>query len=506
MTWNLEEFFKDKNECLREINKLNTVYKKVCLFENCDLKLENNLFGFLFFYEKYNSLREEFVSYLELLNLADYRNNDLNVIKMKFNQVSDLIEKKFEDIFSFILENECIELYKDNVNYKKCKKILDDYYSKGTDEVERHVSTFDILMNDVESNDINIMLLKHTFLDLINNYFCSLSEVIEESYEDYIFECHEEIEKKDFVNLTNQIKENNSVNSSYFSLSTEYIPKNIKVDYNTSKKMVSNGLAPLGYEYNLLLRQSLNDDSIDYQVRKYKSKGNMTYMPLNHRAFANINFYNDLESVLTLAHEIGHMQSHNFKVKNNKNSNPVVPICEFYSLTNELLVGHDILKNSNTLDEKISISYELMDMYYINLFKSLSQAEFALLVGREIDKKSYIDLKTITSLSNKIIKKYNLYNDKTMWIDRNLFEYLNVIYYAYGIIGASNIYGSIKDKTFNIKDFMEALKSSDNNNFEVFDKMGCNPTDPDVIKKAIDNYSNLIENTRDLVYEKKKRR
>ena len=43
-------------------------------------------------------------------------------------------------------------------------------------------------------------------------------------------------------------------------------------------------------------------------------------------------------------------------------------------------------------------------------------------------------------------------------------------------------------------------------NFELYDILGCNPTKLYTIQKAMDNYSNLIENTRDLVYEKKKRR
>ena len=92
-------------------------------------------------------------------------------------------------------------------------------------------------------------------------------------------------------------------------------------------------------------------------------------MPTNHRAFVNINYSDDIESVLTLAHEAGHMLSHKIKKKNNRGIGEVQnPICEFYSLTNELLVGNELLKNANTLDEKISISYELIDTYYINLF------------------------------------------------------------------------------------------------------------------------------------------
>ena len=137
---------------------------------------------------------------------------------------------------------------------------------------------------------------------------------------------------------------------------------------------------------------------------------------------------------------------------------------------------------------------------------ALFHADLSLQIGNEINKKSYIDMKSITSLSSKMIKKYNLFNEKGIWIDSSLFECINSIYYTYGIIGASNICEAINNKTFNVKDYIEILKKKCSNDFELYDILGCNPTKLYTIQKAIDNYSNLIENTRDLVYEKKKRR
>ena len=508
MTWKLEEFFKDKNECLMEINRFGNLYKKLELFKRCDLENENNLFSFLNFYEKYEALRDEFESYIKLLEMADYHNNDSVIIRTKFKQISSKIENIIDDIFNDIVEDDLLKKHNKNPEYRKYKKIVDDYYFKGEDEVERTYNTFDMLMKEIITNDVNIMYFKHTFLEIINNYFVSLKENLDgKNYEEYIFGVHEELEKEDFVNLTNLVKQNSLVNSRYFSIATEYIPKNIKIGYENAKHIVQDALTPLGMEYKSLLYVSLNDDSIDYQKRKYKSKDNCTYMPTNHRAFVNINYSDDIESVLTLAHEAGHMLSHNIKQKNNRGMGEVQnPICEFYSLTNELLVGNELLKKANTLDEKISISYELINTYYINLFMALFHADLSLQIGNEINKKSYIDMKSITSLSSKMIKKYNLFNEKGIWIDSSLFECINSIYYTYGIIGASNICEAINNKTFNVKDYIEILKKKCSNDFELYDILGCNPTKLYTIQKAMDNYSNLIENTRDLVYEKKKRR
>ena len=508
MTWNLEEFFKDKNECLTEISRLNNVYKKLELFKKCDLENEKNLFNFLEFYEKYESLCDEFIVYIELLEKADYRDTDCAILRAKFNQVNSKIENIINDLFCNIIENDLLNNYQQNPKYKKYKRIVDTYCFKGEDEIERNYNTFDILMNEIETNNINILHFKHTFLEIINNYFISLKESLEgKTYEENIFGIHEELEKEDFVNLTSLIKQNSLVNLKYFNIATEYIPKNIRVNYEDAKYIVETSLASLGTEYENLLKTSLNDDSIDYRKRKYKSLDNCTYMPLNHRAFANINYLGDVESVLTLAHEVGHMLSHNIKPENNRDMNETLtPTCELYSLTNELIVGNELLKNVNTLDEKISVSYELINVYYVNLFRSLFYSDLALQIGREIDKNSYIDIKNITSLTKRMIRKYNLFNEKGMWIDKSVFESINSIYYTYGLIGASNIYESINNKTFNTKDYIEILKRKCSNDFELYDILGCNPTKQPVIQNAINNYDNLLENTKDLIYEKKKRR
>lgn len=122
MTWKLEEFFKDKNECLMEINRFGNLYKKLELFKRCDLENENNLFSFLNFYEKYEALRDEFESYIKLLEMADYHNNDSVIIRTKFKQISSKIENIIDDIFNDIVEDDLLKKHNKNPEYRKYKK------------------------------------------------------------------------------------------------------------------------------------------------------------------------------------------------------------------------------------------------------------------------------------------------------------------------------------------------------------------------------------------------
>ena len=199
------------------------------------------------------------------------------------------------------------------------------------------------------------------------------------------------------------------------------------------------------------------------------------------------------------------MVDHDIKFKNKRDSFASTAD-ELFSLTNELITGEYLLSNSNTLEEKIAVSLELINTYMTNIFETISTVDLSLRVNRKILKDGYIDLKSINNMTSNIIKKYNLISTKYFWIDERLLQMLDQIVYTYGMIGASNIYNCIKNKTFSIKDYIEALKKSDNEGFEIYDMLGCNPVDENNINNAVNNYKNLLENTKDLVYEKKKRR
>lgn len=505
MMWDLSEFFKDKKDCLNEINNLNKIYDRVLLFKDYDMSDSDNLFCFLKFYDKYQDLIYEFQSYINLLETSDYHNSDNITIKARFKMITDKIDSVIVDIVDST-DFSCIEKYRDDDNYSKYIQIIESFNSSKEDEVSRTYNAFSMLMSDLEAYNGNIISFKHTFLELINNYFNGLKDSIDVSYEDYVFDYHPEITKEDFNFLINNLKKNSFVNSKYFSLASEYIPKNVGVKYESAKEYVKESLSPFGSEYLGILNSTLNGNTIDYKIRKYKSKGNMTYMIKNHQAFANINYDNTLNSTFTLAHEVGHMLEHNFKFRYNKTSiDETGPSSELFSLTNELMLGYSMLERANSLDEKISISSELIDLYYTNLFEAIAGSDLSLLIGGKVWVDSYIDLKGITSLNNKVINNYNLYKDKGRWISLDVLEFLDVIYYVYGMIGASSVCRSIRDKSFSKRDYLEVLK----NNYVCFDaylKLGCNPLDEDVIKNMFIDYNRLLDNTRDLVYEKKLRR
>ncbi len=507
--WNLEEFFKNKDECLNEINSLNEIYEKIKMFKSISIEDERILFAFLRTYELYSQMQYELTSYFELLEASNYRNPDLKILQNKFKQIDDKMCEMFDKIFSMIIKNRLIEKYKSNKDYEKYSKLIANYSIFKGDSIEKHINTFNILMNDITTSNINILNFSHTFIEIINNYFKEVNEVLEEDYEDYIYYFHEEIEKEDLKKLLETIKQNSNINNSYYSIILDYIPKKINISFEEARKEIIEAFNIFGTEYRSILKSIFSGTNLDYEKRKYKTNSDMTYMISKHKSFASINYEKDIGSAFTLAHELGHMMSHDIKYKHGTTSvDEINSASELFSITNEIIFGNHLLKKANTLDEKIAISNELINLYYANLFETSAIAELTIMIANKIKTKSYIDLKTMNSLSNKIIGKYNLFNKKGFWINEEILNNIDVVFYIYGIIGASNIYDNIQTKTFSVSDYIEVLaqKNESPDSFAIFDKLGCNPCHEENIRKTFKNYNNLLENTKDLVYEKKLKR
>lgn len=500
MAWNLSEFFKDKKECLKELNNLNLIYDRLVVFKDSDFSDKKNLKKFLMFYDKYKKMIYEFNCYICLIEEMDYHDNDLIKIKSSFNGFVSKIEDVIKDIiikYGSILDSIQIN----ESDYKKLNYLFDCIESSNENESDKYSHIFLSLLNDVNSSKVDPHLFRHTFLELINNYYNSLCSSLCGSYNDYVFSYYDEISKKDYQKLASIIQNNSSINLDYFACVLNYNFKKLKMDYKTAQELAYYSLSLFGSEYTEFLSYILNSDSIDHDKGKYKSRGNYTYGFKNHRAFAKIDYDNELPSALSLVHELGHMVHHNCKLKyHDKTIGCYGVSSELFSLTNELMLGHNLLKHANSLEDKITISSELINLYYVNLFEAMCSVDLSLSIGNYIDKNSAIDLKAMNSLVKRLENNYNVLSYSDRWINDNNFDMINDIYYVYGLIGANYVWKSVSDNSFSSIDYIEALKGG--NGLDVYRKLGCNPLDSDVANSCFAEYKRLVNNTKDLIYEK----
>lgn len=500
MKWNLEEFFKNKKECLKELKNLDKIYNKVKIFQTYNMNNYENLKQYFEFYKKYFNYIKEFESYIDLLELEDYHTITLNTIKNEYDLKTSKINILINNIFQLIKKNNQLDLYKNEQNYQEYKEILNQFGIVEIKESEKYEEILNSLTNEIESHNLNNNNFNITILQILNSYHETLIKENNKSYEEIIFTEHKELTKEEYKKLSQILKNNSQINEQLIT----HKGRERKIKYEEAKVIITESLKVLGPEYQKELLKTLNNQTIDTQIRKYKSKDNLTYFAPGHHAFASLNYDNTMDSVFTLSHELGHMVEYN--INQDKN---VSTLMETVSLTNEIITGNYLLKKANTLDEKISISKMLQDLYYVNLYDTISTCELSLKIGQHIYKNGNLTLKKIEQLTIETLKEYNTDCIKEIWCYPNIIiNDFYELYYIYGIIAATEINKAIKEKTFNYNDYIETLKKEKTNTFAIYQNLGFHPLAEKTINSCLEEYKKLIENTNGLIYEKnlKKRR
>lgn len=88
-----------------------------------------------------------------------------------------------------------------------------------------------------------------------------------------------------------------------------------KYTFEEAKAMVLEGLKPLGEDYLSLLREGFNNRWIDVYENEGKRSGAYSWGVYGIHPYVLLNFNGTLDSVFTLAHEMGHASTAGFPIR-----------------------------------------------------------------------------------------------------------------------------------------------------------------------------------------------
>ncbi len=150
-------------------------------------------------------------------------------------------------------------------------------------------------------------------------------------------------------------------------LETEY-------SYEDGKKLVKAALAPLGEDYENKLGEMLQDGRIDVYPQAGKESVSYAVNIPNLHPYILLNYYDDFDSVSTLAHELGH-GVHMLYSKNQSssyNANPTNLTSEVASTLNQILLSDYMIKTAKTDEERRYYCAQemamLIDFFYLQSF------------------------------------------------------------------------------------------------------------------------------------------
>lgn len=151
-----------------------------------------------------------------------------------------------------------------------------------------------------------------------------------------------------------------------------------KITYEEAKDLIIKAAEPMGEAYVQVLKKAFDERWIDVYPRKGKRSGAYSSGVYSSDPYILMNYTDDLNSLFTLAHELGHSMHSYLSRKNNPYiySSYTIFAAEVASTTNELLLLNYLLDRAEAKEERIYLINHYLDSFKSTVFRQTMFAEF----------------------------------------------------------------------------------------------------------------------------------
>lgn len=517
------------NDLLKEIIKYKgKIFDNLYGFLETDSKIDLlceriYIYSFLKFYEDMtNNESKELVN--NVLNIYDKANSERSFV------IPEILKLDYEDILNKIRNDDRLEKYrfyfeklfkdKDHVLSEKEEKILSDMSSlyRIPENAFEELDNTDISFDKLKGEEGNLITLtnsnygvlissknrsvrKSAFNKLYKYYknhintFSSLylghvkcDKLISNTrkYSDSLsmYLSSDNIDKSLYNNLIKCTSDNlsylydyykvkkNVLGLSKYHLYDTYVnissmPER-KYSYSDSLEIIYKALNILGSEYIKDFKTVINNKSVSVLPKKGKRSGAFEWATYGVPPYVCLNFEGDINSISTIAHEMGHAMHSYYSNLNQEyvNANYPIFLAEVASTVNEILLSEYLFNNTDDKNEKIYYLVEFLNKFKSTVYRQTMFAEFEKIVHDMEDNNENLSRDTLCNIYYDLNKKY--FGD-TVCIDEDIkyewsriphfYSSFYVYKYATGFISAIIIVDNLKkDKNYKEK-YLNFLKS-----------------------------------------------
>jgi len=377
-------------------------------------------------------------------------------VDLKFEKIKDSKGKEFEfDQSKFALYVES----KDRTLRENAFKEMNGRYGKYINFLANNY------INEVKSDCVFAKFRKHK---------SALSASIwnEEAYEDV------------YNNLIKKVRQNVALQARYlevkrkilklpqFAIYDTFAPivegVDKKFSYEEAIELIKEAVSCLGEEYVNLVDRAKNERWIDVFPNKNKDSGAFSTGTVGATPVVLMNFEGNLESVFTLAHELGHAMHTYYSDSTQpiQTANYVIFVAEVASNVNEMLLLNLLLKRAKSDKEKIYYYDHFLRQMRSSIFRQTMFAEFEQFVHEEYENEKPL---TVELLCEKYEELNNFYHGKKVkQIKEMKFEWARIphffssfyVYkYSTGLICAIKIANDLNKSEKAVKDYLKFLSS-----------------------------------------------
>ena len=286
----------------------------------------------------------------------------------------------------------------------------------------------------------------------------------------------------------------------------------VHIPFEQGKQMVMNGLKPLGTSYLEDLEKAFTEHWIDIYPNIGKKSGAYSWGCYGSKPYLLLNYDGTMDSVSTMAHELGHSMHSYYSCKKQSYIYSSYPIflAEIASTVNEILLNEYLYQNAKNKQEKMLYLTDFLDKVRTTIYRQTMFAEFELLIHEK--EENGIPL-TSDELCNTYYELNQKYYGQNVIIDDNIrYEWEKVPHfytsfytykYATGMSAAIAIVSDLLNGKNNIQEKYLTFLSSGGSNYplEILKQVGIDMTTSEPIKKALDLFAKKLEELKALCEE-----
>lgn len=278
----------------------------------------------------------------------------------------------------------------------------------------------------------------------------------------------------------------------------------MKISYEEAWDTIIDALAPMGDEYISLLKKGRDNRWIDVYENKGKRSGAYSWGAYGTHPYVLLNHSNNVNSMFTLAHEMGHALHTHYSNTNQPYiyADYTIFVAEVASTVNEALLIQYLLDKVTDKKEKAYLINYFMEQFRGTVYRQTMFAEFEKLMHEKQQQGLALTAQSISDDYYNLVHKYHgddIVIDKEIEMEWARIPHFYTPFYVYQYATGFSAAIAISQRILNegesaVKEYTEFLKGgSSKHPLDLLKIAGVDMSSPEPITQALKVFGGLIK-------------
>ncbi len=282
-----------------------------------------------------------------------------------------------------------------------------------------------------------------------------------------------------------------------------------EIPYEEAKKAVLQAVAPLGGAYQAIIREGMEHRWIDVYENVGKRSGGYMSGSLVH-PYILLNYQGDLDSMFTLAHELGHAV-HSYLSNRHQPTvyrDYVIFVAEVASTCNEALLMEYLLKNTTDKRRRAWLINHFLEQFKGTLYRQTMFAEFELRMGELSAQGETLTAELLSREYKALNEAYfgpDMVSDEQIALEWSRIPHFYYNYYVFQYATGYSAAIALSRRILNegesaVKDYLEFLSGGCSKDpIDLLKGAGVDMASPQPIQEALDLFDALLDEMEHLI-------